>query len=79
LQAVEVEVVEVLCHVADIQILLRVCYLGLYLVVEEAMEVDLVIVAVAALVDLVAEVVAAVAQAAIGNQMRSKTHSNKLS
>jgi hypothetical protein len=47
--------------------------LGLYLVAEEAMVVDLVIVAVAALVDLVAEVVAAVAQGAIGNLMRSTT------
>jgi hypothetical protein len=73
LQAVEAEVVEVLCHVADILILLRVCYLGLYLVAEEAMVVDLVIVAVAALVDLVAEVVAAVAQAVAGNLMPSTT------
>jgi hypothetical protein len=49
------------------------------LVAEEAMVVDLVIVEVAALVDLAAEVVAAVAQAAIGNQMPSTTHSSKLS
>jgi hypothetical protein len=76
LQAVEAEVVEVLCHVADIQILLPVCYLGPYLVAEEAMVVDLVIVAEAALVDLAAEAVVAVVLAAIGNQMRSTTHSN---
>jgi hypothetical protein len=48
------------------------------LVAEEAMVVDLVAEA-AALVDLAVEAVAAVAQAAIGNQMRSKTQSNKLS
>jgi hypothetical protein len=54
--------------------LLPVCYLGLYLVAEEAVVVDLVAEA-AALVDLAAEAVAAVAQAAIGN----KTIKNKLS
>jgi hypothetical protein len=56
--------------------LLQACCSGPYLVVEEAMVADLVIVVVAALVDLAAEAVAAVAQAVAGNQMRSTTRSN---
>jgi hypothetical protein len=62
-----VEAVVVLCHAADTTMLLPVCYLGLYLEVEEVVVVDLVAEA-AALEDLVVEAVAAVAQAVAGNK-----------